>query len=58
MEDRHLEVAIRTNYADLLRASGEQEAAMTELKLAIAIFSDIGQRAEDWEPEIWKLVEW
>ncbi len=58
MGDRHLEAAVRNNYADLLRANGEQEAVMTELKLAIAIFSDIGQRADDWEPEIWKLAEW
>ncbi len=56
--DRHLEAAIRSNYADLLRASGEVETAMVQLKEALSIFSDIGQKAEDWEPEIWKFVEW
>ena len=56
--DRHLEAAIRNNHADLLRASGKAETAMVQLKEALTIFSDIGQRAEDWDPEIWKLVEW
>jgi len=56
--DRHLEAALRNNFADLLRASGDSEAAMTQLKQAVTIFAEIGQQAEDWEPEIWKLVEW
>lgn len=56
--DRHLEAALRNNHADLLRASGESEASMAQLKQAVAIFAEIGQQAEDWEPEIWKLVAW
>jgi len=56
--DRHLEAALRNNLADQLRASGDQEAAIAQLKEAVAIFAEIGQRAEDWQPEIWKLVEW
>jgi predicted ATPase/DNA-binding SARP family transcriptional activator len=56
--DRHLEAALRNNYADLLRASGNIEAAMAQLKQAVAIFAEIGQQTEDWEPEIWKLAEW
>jgi predicted ATPase len=56
--DRHLEAALRNNLADQLRAAGDQEAAMVQLKQAVAIFAEIGQRVEDWEPEIWKLVAW
>jgi tetratricopeptide (TPR) repeat protein len=56
--DRHLEAALRNNLADQLQASGDQEAAMAQLKEAVIIFAEIGQRVEDWEPEIWKLVAW
>jgi DNA-binding SARP family transcriptional activator len=56
--DRHLEAALRNNLADQLRASGDEEAAMAQLKEAVTIFAEIGQRVEDWEPEIWKLVAW
>ncbi|MFL7892696.1 MAG: AAA family ATPase [Anaerolineales bacterium] len=56
--DRHLEAALRNNLADQLRASGDHEAAISQLKEAVTIFAEIGQRAEDWEPEIWKLVDW
>ena len=31
---------------------------MVQLKEAVTIFAEIGQRVEDWEPEIWKLVAW
>ncbi|MFN2233663.1 MAG: AAA family ATPase, partial [Anaerolineales bacterium] len=56
--DRHLEAALRNNLADTLRADGQEESAMVQLKQAVAIFADIGQNVEDLEPEIWKLVEW
>jgi tetratricopeptide (TPR) repeat protein len=56
--DRHLEAALRNNHADILRASGDSDAAMAELKRAVAIFADIDQNASDREPEIWKLTEW
>lgn len=56
--DRHLEAALRNNLADQLRACGDQEAAMAQLKEAVTIFAEIGERVEDWEPEIWKLVTW
>ena len=36
----------------------ETEAALWQLKQAAVIFIEIGQSAESWEPEIWKLVEW
>jgi len=56
--DRHLEAALRSNYADILQADGQSEAAIQQLKQAAVIFTDIGQNVENWEPEIWKLVEW
>jgi DNA-binding SARP family transcriptional activator len=56
--DRHLEAALRSNHADMLREAGRTEEAMQQLKQAASIFAEIGQSAEDWEPEIWKLVEW
>ena len=56
--DRHLEAALRNNLADTLRASGQTESAIAQLKQAVAIFAEIGQNVEAWEPEIWKLVEW
>ena len=31
---------------------------MEELKLAVAIFADIGAEAGETQAEIWKLVEW
>lgn len=56
--DRHLEAALRNNLADLLRANHQDDAALLELKQAVAIFAEIGQKVNEWEPEIWKLVEW
>ena len=56
--DRHLEAALCNNLADVLRASGQVEASIVQLKQAVTIFAEIGQNVDDWEPEIWKLVEW
>jgi len=56
--DRHLEAALRNNLADVLRAGDQKEASLAQLKQAVAIFAEVGQNVEDWEPEIWKLVEW
>jgi len=56
--DRHLEAALRSNYADILQSDGQSEAAIQQIKQAAVIFTDIGQNAKNWEPEIWKLVEW
>jgi len=52
--DRHREAALHSNLADLLHATGRAEEAMAHLKLAAAIFGEVGRL----EPEIWKLVEW
>jgi tetratricopeptide (TPR) repeat protein len=56
--DRHREAALQNNLADLLHAMGRSEQAMVHLKNAVTIFAEIGQEAGDWQPEIWKLVEW
>jgi hypothetical protein len=44
--------------ADLFHATGEGEAAMQHLKLAAALFAEIGSEESGWQPEIWKLTEW
>jgi predicted ATPase/DNA-binding SARP family transcriptional activator len=56
--DRHREAALHNNLADLLHAAGEAEAAMEHLKKAVVLFAEIGQGEGDWQPEVWKLVEW
>lgn len=56
--DRHQEAAVRSNLADLLRASGDEPAALEQLKLAAGIFAQVGADTGEWQPEIWKLVEW
>ena len=55
--DRHQEAAVRSNLADLLRAGGDEPAALEQLKQAVAIFAQIGADTGEWQPEIWKLVE-
>ena len=56
--DRHREAALRNNLADLLHNAGRPDAAMTQLKMAVAIFAEIGEDAGAMQPEIWKLIEW
>ncbi len=56
--DRHREAALRNNLADRLRESGDIEAAMAQLKVAVSIFAGIGADAGALQPEIWKLTEW
>lgn len=56
--DRRREAALRTNLADRLRESGDIEAAMAQLKVAVSIFAEIGADAGALQPEIWKLTEW
>ncbi|MGH2788514.1 MAG: ATP-binding protein [Actinomycetota bacterium] len=55
--DRHREAALHNNLADLLRQAGRLPDAISEVKIAVGMFSDIGT-PEEMEPEIWKLVEW
>jgi tetratricopeptide (TPR) repeat protein len=56
--DRHWEAALHNNLADALHQLGQREAAMAQLKQAVAIYADIGQETGQWQPEIWKLMEW
>ena len=56
--DRHRQAALENNLADLLRQAGRRDEAMEHLKRAVAIFADVGGRPGEFEPEIWKLVEW
>lgn len=56
--DRHRQAALENNLADLLHAEGRADEAMIHLKLAVALFAEVGGRLGDLQPEIWKLVEW
>jgi DNA-binding SARP family transcriptional activator/Flp pilus assembly protein TadD len=56
--DRHRQAALHNNLADLYHATGQPEAAMSYLKRAVGIFAEIGEETGDWQPEIWKLMEW
>lgn len=56
--DRHRQAALENNLADLLHATGRREEAMEHLKRAVAIFADVGGAPDEYEPEIWKLVDW
>ena len=56
--DRHRQAALENNLADLHHALGNEDAAMTHLKRAVAIFSEVGADEATRLPEIWKLVSW
>jgi predicted ATPase len=56
--DRHREGALHNNLADLLQASGQKEAALSHIKDSVAIYAEIGVEGGEYQPEIWKLVEW
>jgi len=56
--DRHVEAVLENTVADLLHDAGREDASMVHLKRAVAIFAEVGGRAGELEPEIWKLVEW
>ena len=55
--DRHREAALHNNLADALHAAGREQEAMDHLKLAVALFADVGERGT-LEPAIWQLVDW
>lgn len=57
-QDRHREAALHNNLADLYHREGNRESSMGHLKLAVAIFAEIGSKESTMQPEIWKLVEW
>ena len=56
--DRHRQAALENNLADLLHAQGREAESREHLKLAVALFAEIGGRPGELEPEVWKLVEW
>jgi tetratricopeptide (TPR) repeat protein len=56
--DRHHEAALHNNLADLLHVVGKSDTAMSHLKQAVTILSEIGVQAGTVQPEIWKLAEW
>jgi DNA-binding SARP family transcriptional activator/predicted ATPase len=56
--DRHREAALHNNLADLLHRAGRSDEAMAQLKLAAALFAEIGGDAGEMQPEVWMLVEW
>jgi tetratricopeptide (TPR) repeat protein len=56
--DRHRQAALENNLADLLQATAQPEEARDHLKRAVMLFSEVGGRPGELEPEIWKLVEW
>ncbi len=55
--DRHRLAALHNNLADLYHGAGQSGSAMEHLKQAVSIFAEIGGEG-NWQPEIWKLVEW
>jgi DNA-binding SARP family transcriptional activator len=56
--DRHRIAALHDTLADMLHASGDEDASMAELKEAVAIFAEIGVEPGSYEPEVWLLKEW
>jgi DNA-binding SARP family transcriptional activator len=58
-KDKHREAAVSNNLADLLHAAGHEHESRDRLREAVRLFAEIGAGAgDDFEPEIWKLVEW
>jgi len=61
-DDRHCAAALHNTLADLLHIAEQEEAAMSHLKQAVALFAEVGVEADakagHWQPEIWKLMEW
>lgn len=56
--DRHREAALHSNLADLLHKANQPDAAIGHLKKSVVLFAEIGDNAEDLNPEVWKLVDW
>lgn len=56
--DRHRIAALHDTLADMLHTTGDEEAAMDELKTAVSIFAEIGVEPGSHEPEVWLLKEW
>jgi tetratricopeptide (TPR) repeat protein len=58
VRDRHRSAALHSNLADLLHRAGEEEQAKEHLRQSAELFAEVGIEKDQFEPEIWKLVEW
>jgi len=58
VHDRHRAAALHSNLADLLHRVGEEERAKEHLRQSAELFAEVGIEKDQFEPEIWKLVEW
>jgi predicted ATPase len=56
--DRHREAALLSNLADLYHAAGQTQEAQEYLHKSVVLFTEIGEKAGEQEPGIWKLSEW
>ncbi len=56
--DRHRAAAQHSNLADLLHQAGETQQAQEHLTASAELFAAVGVESGEFEPEIWKLVEW
>ena len=58
VHDRHRSAALHSNLADLLHRAGEEDQAKEHLRQSAELFAEVGIEKDQFEPEIWKLVEW
>ncbi len=58
VRDRHRSAALHSNLADLLHRVGDEEQANEHLRQSAELFAEVGIEKDQFEPEIWKLVEW
>ncbi|MGH2619912.1 MAG: ATP-binding protein [Anaerolineales bacterium] len=58
VHDRHRSAALHSNLADLLHRAGAEEQAKEHLRQSAGLFAEVGIEKDQFEPEIWKLVEW
>jgi tetratricopeptide (TPR) repeat protein len=58
VRDRHRSAALHSNLADLLHRAGEEQQAKEHLRQSAELFAEVGIEKDQFEPEIWKLVEW
>lgn len=56
--DAHRLAALHDNLADFLHRAGDEEAAMAELKHAVALFAEVGIEPGSLEPAVWLLKDW
>lgn len=57
-EDRHRRAALHGNLADIHHALGAEEPSREHLRLAAALFAEVGIEPGEWDPAIWSLTSW